>query len=282
MIPFPEYKSTIISVCDHSGVWSRPFIAAGYCVIRIDPKHSLTCDHGGRGYGDEGDASFYQMDDGGWAFAITAGELANGLREEGGYYLDSIYQRRIGHLYDDAYHGVECRGLLLAPPCTDFSSSGARWFKDKDADGRTEASAQIVRDCLDLVELLGPDWWVLENPKGRIAKVVPELGKWLMHFDPADYAGFADNPERESYTKDTYLYGDFNTDLPKAPREVVWYYDSKGNRGSWQWKHLGGKSERTKELRSMTPQGFSRAFAMAQLANCPPHEDNKATSTEET
>lgn len=259
----PDYHPTVLSLCDYSGEWSRPYLEAGFCVVRVDPKHSLTNPgHGGRGLGYEGDGSFYQMDDGGYALAITAGELANGLEQEGGYFLDDIYQRRVGL---DAFDGMDVWGVLAAPPCTDFSSSGARWFAAKDADGRTEASAKVVRDCLRVVEYASPYWWVLENPRGRIARVVPEVGKWLMHFNPCDYAGFADEPEREAYTKDTYLYGDFETRFPTAPVEPVYYTDNKGNRGSWQWKHLGGKSERTKELRSMTPQGFSRAFALGQL-----------------
>ncbi len=263
MNPIPDYHPTVISLCDHSGVWSRPFIDAGFLVVRVDPKHSLSgCDHGGRGMGDEGDGSFYKMDDGGYALAITAGELARGLEQEGGYFLDSIYQRRVGY---EAFAGMDVWGVLAAPPCTDFSSSGARWFAAKDADGRTEASAQVVRDCLAVVEHTSPHWWVLENPRGRIARVVPEVGKWLMHFDPCDYAGFARFPEREAYTKDTYLYGDFSIALPDSRIEPVYYTDNKGNRGSWQWKHLGGNSERTKELRSMTPEGFAYAFSLAQL-----------------
>lgn len=256
-------RKMIVSVCDYSGEWSRPFIEAGYFVLRVDPKHNLSCDHGGLGYGVEGDYSFYQMDDGGYALALTAGQLADHIEEEGGYYLDDIYVRKVEDEEEREY--VECVGLILAPPCTDFSVSGARWFAAKDADGRTEQSVAIVRDCLRLVDALQPDWWALENPKGRLPRLVPELGQWLMHFDPADYAGLADEPDKEAYSKDTYLWGSFNTDLPRSPRAIVWYYDKKGNRGSWQWKHLGGKSERTKELRSMTPQGFSRAFAAAQL-----------------
>lgn len=253
-------RPMIVSVCDHSGVWSRPFIDKGYLVLRVDPKHGQ-CDHDGNGYGALGDYTLRKMDDGGWGWALTAGQLADHIEEEGGYYLDDIYRRKLSE--EGGYDGVECRGLLLAPPCTDYSSSGARWFAAKDADGRTAASNRITQDCLRLVHLLQPEWWALENPRGRISSCVPELGKWLMHFNPADYAGFSDHPDRESYSKDTYLYGDFNTDLPKNEREIVWYYDKKGNRGSWQWKHLGGKSERTKELRSVTPQGFSRAFAAA-------------------
>lgn len=262
----------IISLCDYSGVWSAPFLEAGYCVLRVDPKHG-DCDHASNGYGAEGDGSLCIMEDNGFGLALTAGQFAGRLAGRGDWPAPTIRA---------AQERGERIGLLMAPPCTDFSVSGARWFAAKDADGRTAQSVRIVEDCLWVRDLLKPDWWCLENPKGRIAKLVPELGPWQMHFDPADYAGWSDHPEREAYTKDTYLYGDFSTNLRPSPREVVWYYDSKGNRGSWQWKHLGGKSERTKELRSMTPQGFARAFAMAQeprlAAIYPPHEGNPSPS----
>lgn len=43
----------IISVCDHSGTWSRPYIDLGYRVIRIDPKHGTDIDQLGRGITEE-------------------------------------------------------------------------------------------------------------------------------------------------------------------------------------------------------------------------------------
>jgi hypothetical protein len=91
--------------------------------------------------------------------------------------------------------------------------------------------------------------FALENPVGKLPKW---CGDPIMRFHPNDYAGFADNPDSEAYTKRTCLYGHFNTDLPTAYREPIL--------GSMLWRNYGGKSERTKEKRSMTPQGFSRAF----------------------
>ena len=58
------------------------------------------------------------------------------------------------------------------------------------------------------------------------------------------------------------LWGRFNMPEPR-PVEPVMLTDSKGNRGSWMWLKLGGKSERTKELRSATPMGFAKAFKEA-------------------
>lgn len=273
-----QYKPAILSLCDHSGAWSQPFIEQGYLVIRVDPKHG-DVDHGGLGYtsGSAGDGLLRPMDDGGYSLAWTAGALADALENEGTYCLDERVEQLswnlgadLGISVDDEtqpYAGIEVVGVLIAAPCTDFASSGARWFKDKDADGRTAQSVEIVRDCLRVVEFAAPDWWVLENPVGRIQRLVPELGDPLMRFDPCDYAGFADVPEREAYTKRTALYGDFNYDLERAKLEPVYFTkykkDGTAMRGSWMWATLGGKSERTKELRSVTPMGFARAFAWA-------------------
>src|ERR1700723_1736344 len=85
----------------------------------------------------------------------------------------------------DIQHGIDIhipfmlrlegeRGVLAAPPCTDFSRPGARWMAAKDADGRTDASIALVRRTLELIGLWQPAWWALENPPGRIANLIPE------------------------------------------------------------------------------------------------------------
>jgi hypothetical protein len=137
-------------------------------------------------------------------------------------------------------------GILAAPPCTDFAVSGSQYWKAKDKDGRTEKSLELVRQVLRTVEFCKPDWWALENPVGRLHKLLPELGEpW--YWQPNWYG--------DPWTKKTALYGNFNRRLPRndvEPERVC-------KQGSWV-QRLGGKSERTKELRSITPMGFSYAF----------------------
>lgn len=136
--------------------------------------------------------------------------------------------------------------ILAAPPCTDFAVSGAQYFKVKDADGRTEKSLQLVRKVLEIVRLTNPRVWALENPVGRLPRLLPEIGKpW--YWQPFWFG--------DPYMKKTGLWGKFT--MPEMtnivdPTRVC-------NQGSWIQK-LGGKSERTKELRSMTPTGFAYAF----------------------
>lgn len=146
-------------------------------------------------------------------------------------------------------------GILLAPPCTDFSLSGAQYWPIKDADGRTAYSVSLVRKGLEIVDYFNPDFWGLENPLGRISKCVPELGEPSYWFNPSDYG--------ENYTKRTYLWGKFTPPMPLftggaigIPVPVQENFIMK----------LGGKSERTKELRSVTPPGFAKAFYLSN--NC--------------
>lgn len=141
------------------------------------------------------------------------------------------------------------RGVLAAPPCTDFSGSGAQYWPAKDADGRTFDSLALVDACLRIIMVHRPQWWALENPVGRLKDW---LGEPRMMFDPCDYG--------DPYTKKTLLWGDFKPPLKVhkvAPERV-------STQGSWLMK-LGGSSERTKELRSVTPPAFARAFFEANL-----------------
>ena len=139
----------------------------------------------------------------------------------------------------------EIHGILAAPPCTDFAGSGAQYWKQKDQDGRTDQSLKLVDKVLRMVDYYNPEFWALENPVGRLQKLRPELGEpW--YFQPYWFG--------DPYTKKTGLWGKFNRDLPKSPVEP--------DPNSWIMK-LGGKSERTKELRSMTPLGFAFAFFLA-------------------
>lgn len=140
-------------------------------------------------------------------------------------------------------------GILAAPPCTDFSVSGAQYWKQKDKDGKTAESLAIVTACLGIIKKYNPAFWCLENPVGRLPKLLPETGKpW--YFQPYWFG--------DAYTKKTGLWGKFNKPLKINKVEPV----RACSQGSWLMK-LGGKSAKTKELRSITPAGFAKAFFKA-------------------
>jgi len=142
--------------------------------------------------------------------------------------------------------------MLIAQPCTDYALSGAKHFKRKDADGTTAKSQKLVQKTKDIIDYFKPDVWALENPMSRIHKLNPWLGEQRLKFNPCDYAGYDPVPDNSRYNKRTWLWGDFN--IPAFKRLEPLTNDNPG------WRNLGGKSERTKELRSITPLGFAYAF----------------------
>jgi hypothetical protein len=152
------------------------------------------------------------------------------------------------------------KGILAAIPCTDFARSGARWWKEKDKDGRTEYSIRLVEKTLEIIDYFDPDWWVIENPIGRMHKLVPEVGKPKCYVHPYEFSGYLDNPKREHYSKRTALYGDFNPPIkkqgqvPAIDNTRIHYLGSRG------------KSEREK-----TPEGFAYGFFLANsnMGYCP-------------
>lgn len=152
-------------------------------------------------------------------------------------------------------------GILCAIPCTDYALSGAKHFKRKDADGTTaksQALVQEVKEILDYFERqavgLGRKlpFWAIENPMSRIHTLNPWMRSPLLKFDPCDYAGYDPIPDNSRYNKRTWLWGEFY--IPEKKRLEPISTENPG------WRNLGGKSERTKELRSITPLGFAYAF----------------------
>lgn len=132
-------------------------------------------------------------------------------------------------------------GILAAPPCTCFASSGI-WVKRSDAD-MVEALS-VVDTCIRFAWACRPKWWVLENPV-----LVRYLGKPVMYFQPCDFG--------DPYTKKTCLWGTFQKPRPLLLGRACAVRPSLGNAPIMK---LGGKSMRTKNLRSQTRPGFAQAF----------------------
>ncbi len=130
--------------------------------------------------------------------------------------------------------------VLAAPPCTDFSGAGSRTWPAKDADGRTEASVELIRQTLSTVDYFKPGVWAMENPVGRLRGMLGEDPNLI--FQPHHYG--------DPYTKRTLLWGDFDPDMPQANVNP-----SEGSRTA----NLSGTDQYG---RSVTPEGFAHAFFM--------------------
>ncbi len=203
----------LISLYDHSGNWSEPYLKDGWAVLRIDLKNGLDVMdfHAGR-------------------FLATYQENNNGR--------------------------VPKIGLLIAQPCTCYALCGNRHKKARLLSGEFAEAQKLVaksKEIIDFFQAVGIlDFWVMENPKTDIHKKNLWIGPIMQKFNPCDFAGYSDMPDNDRYNKETWLFGQFNPLLPKRLEPI--YKENPG------WKNLGGKSERTKELRSVTPKGFAQAF----------------------
>jgi hypothetical protein len=56
--------------------------------------------------------------------------------------------------------------VIAHPPCTDLAASGARWFPQKQADGRQAAAIEFFLEFARL-----PCFWAIENPVGIMSRL---------------------------------------------------------------------------------------------------------------
>ncbi len=248
-------KKLLISLFDHSGNASKYYKEdPNFEVIQIDIKHGidiLTWDY----------KSAFQF----LRFKIEHDAINRG-------------KLLIGQTYE-----IET-GIICMVPCTDYALSGSKHFAAKDKDGRTAFSQLLVAKSKEIIDWFKENskllFWQLENPMSRIHTLNPWLGKPVLKFNPCDYAlynelSISDHEEisrlrlvekknltktdekfiieiANVYNKKTWIWGNFN--IPEKKRIEPIYKENPG------WKLYGGKSERTKELRSITPLGFCKAF----------------------
>jgi hypothetical protein len=227
-----DNSRTVLSLCDYSGNWPRPYAEAGCTVVCLDLKH-----------GDD---------------LLTLP-------------VDAVAQR----LWD-SIGAFTVRAILAAPLCTAFTNSASQHWPRHDADGTTEKCVALANACVDIVEYFKPSTWALENPRGRIEQLVPRLaGRCRFEFHPYHYAGWTEQlpvtmdsdvltlMATNRYPKQTRIWGAC-VEPERRPLEPLVFKSKDGTKqGGCFWMKLGGKSERTKEIRSLTPMGFARAFHSA-------------------
>ena len=153
---------------------------------------------------------------------------------------------------------------MAFPVCTDMAVSGAAHFKakaERDPDFQTKAVNYAV-DCAMLFEDLGVPYFI-ENPVSVLATM---WRKPDHRFHPYEYGGYIPDdqiehprwPEyiapRDAYPKKTCLWTGKGFVMPNKVSVTVKQGYAK------QHLKLGGKSQRTKDIRSATPRGFAIAI----------------------
>ena len=170
--------------------------------------------------------------------------------------------------------GNKVYGILAAPPCTMFSI--ARNDKTARLPRGLRKGMKTVQACLDLIHecLYDPyqvsknslKFWALENPaSGYLDRF---LGTPKFVFDPSEYG--------DNHTKKTAIWGMFNEpkkttkaltlkgDENNYVKSVEKYFDEKKHLIPDGYREKTGLSMRT-IVRSITPQGFAKAFYKANL-----------------
>lgn len=155
------------------------------------------------------------------------------------------------------------------PVCTDLAVSGAAHFAKKaaaDPEFQTKAASYAVW-CAELFDALGCPYFI-ENPVSRLSTLWRKPDHsfhpwWYGGYIPEDQAEHPKWPDyiapRDAYPKKTCLWTGNGFNMPYwLPVPVEEGY-------SRQHKKLGGKSMRTKNIRSATPRGFALAVFQANV-----------------
>jgi hypothetical protein len=208
-------KLIIISLCDYTGIFTKPWVDAGYEAIHVDP----------------------QRDSNG-----TIIEMLPVIR-------NAILSGRVAF-------------VAGFPPCTEVAVSGAAHWEGKyKKDRYFQCKASIIAEqCRMIGELSGVPWF-FENPVSGFSSI---FGKPNFIFNPFEFGGYLpeddEHPEypnyiaaRDAYPKKTCLWSGNGFELPAVKSVYVkpGYADTHNK--------LGGKSLRTKNIRSATPRGFAQA-----------------------
>lgn len=155
--------------------------------------------------------------------------------------------------------------IMAFPPCTDLANSGSRAWADKRKRNPLFQilAAQTAKLGAYVAEMIGCAYMV-ENPVGRLSTLWRKPDEI---FQPWEYGAYLPSddihphfPEfiapRDAYPKTTCLWTGGGFVMPaRKPVQP----DTDDNGYSDQYNRLGGKSARTKIIRSLTPRGFANA-----------------------
>jgi len=226
-------KGVVLSLYDYTGEAVKPWAEAGFTCYCFDIQHD--------------DARVEQFPSGG-SINYRKADLHDHLE------IDRLKAEFKG---SDVVFG------MAFPVCTDLAVSGALHFAKKaeaDPDFQIKAS-NYAKWCAELFDYLGVPYFI-ENPVSRLATL---WRKPNYCFQPYEYGGYipegqAEHPlwpgyiaPRDAYPKKTCLWTDNRFVMPdqkKVPVPVGY---------STQHLKLGGKSQKTKNIRSATPRGFAIA-----------------------
>lgn len=225
-------KKIAIFLYDYTGIMARPWLDAGYECWLFDGQH---------------EPGIYRVGNlvrvGMWFYHDQTDAHAQYIADLVGGHADFIF---------------------AFPECTDLTNAGSKHWAKKLA-----ANPEFLNEAVSLARLVekvadkcGCDKWGAENPVGKLSTLWRKPDFW---FDPCDFGGYLPEddvhpayadvyPPRDAYNKKTGIWCGAGIKKPEMKRIEP---KDKANPG---WKKCGGKSTRTKNIRSSTPRGFAAAM----------------------
>lgn len=198
-------------------------------------------------------------------------DTERGDRDPRAFYASIDLSQDNARLAVDAWlhsRGLAQPSLVVSfAPCTDLAVSGAKHFERK-----LQADPQCQERAVRMAQLASEFGcaYAVENPVSVLASMwrKPDL-----YWHPCDYAGYIPHteaahpefpgiiPPRDLYQKKSCLWTGNGFVHPEKRNRLPLSEDNPG------WAKLGGKSARTKHIRSLTPRGFARAVYHANAEN---------------
>lgn len=225
-------KKKAIFLYDYTGIMAQPWLDAGYECWLFDGQHEI---------GISRDGNLIKV--GMWFYHDQTDAHAQYIADLVGGHADFIF---------------------AFPECTDLTNAGSKHWAKKLA-----ANPEFLNEAVSLARLVekvadkcGCDKWGAENPVGKLSTLWRKPDFW---FDPCDFGGYLAEddvhpaysdvyPPRDAYNKKTGIWCGAGIKKPEMKRIEP---KDKANPG---WKKCGGKSTRTKNIRSSTPRGFAAAM----------------------
>ena len=238
-----------IFLYDYTGIMAKPWIEDGYECWCFDGQHK-------------------------------PGIERDGLHVKVGMWFDA--HRTDEHV--DQIKSMVGDGVVFVfgfPECTYLSCSGARWLYHPDDKAipvnqrrphpahpnrkKLRADAVILAKMVELVGIKFGCRWALENPTSQLSSL---FRKPDFRFNPCDFGWYLPPddvnpiypeiyPGQDAYNKETSIWCGNGFVEPMKNPVLPLHKDNPG------WKKCGGKSLKTKNIRSATPRGFAKAVFLA-------------------
>lgn len=248
----------VMSLFDFTGEAVRPWAEAGHRCYILDRQH----EHDLIG------ASFAAEKVGaGWIVRVK---------------WDADHRLAVAHALACCPEGVAAF-VMGFPPCDDLAGCGAKhWQRKAQVNPRFQMDATDRAKIVEKVARRLSAPFLVENPSGALRRLWRD---WDHTFHPFQYGGYIPYgerrhprwpeyiPDRDGYKKLTCLWTSEGFVMPE-PKPVIPEIIRGKATGSRQFAKLGGKSLKTKNIRSASPRGF---FAALYLTN----KDKKIASVDD-